>query len=265
MQGGPSACRSGVQCVFAQQPRGSSFVRCAHQDCRHPRSALLSLLWCAPARSSWRCWWRARRWPSTPRKTETPTSKRHATRMRSSCLLMPAHACSTLCLTRCAAAAAHQRFDAPTTYRQSVTESDPFGETFTQQWPVTPYELRVTNRSDAPVRHQRRHAVPRHLRAALRRCACHVGDLRAGARARTHRGCAGGDAVCQARRGGPHPGVQGQLQQARGGAAMKRSARAHAWALLTVCHACAAARRSGSSCSRCRGACHVARRTRTSS
>ena len=40
-----------------------------------------------------------------------------------------------------------QRFDTPATYMQEVVEHDPYGERFTQRWPVTPYTLHVTNRS----------------------------------------------------------------------------------------------------------------------
>ena len=31
---------------------------------------------------------------------------------------------------------------------QETVDYDPYGERFTQRWPVTPYTLRVTNRSD---------------------------------------------------------------------------------------------------------------------
>ena len=42
---------------------------------------------------------------------------------------------------------APQRFDTPATYMQEAVEHDPYGERFTQRWPVTPYTLHVTNRS----------------------------------------------------------------------------------------------------------------------
>jgi len=50
------------------------------------------------------------------------------------------------CSGRCADNAL-QRFDTAVTYAQSVQERDPYGEMFTQSWPVTPYTLRVINRS----------------------------------------------------------------------------------------------------------------------
>ena len=39
------------------------------------------------------------------------------------------------------------RFDTPSTYKVTSKEKDPFGEVYEQQWPVTPYSLRISNRT----------------------------------------------------------------------------------------------------------------------
>ena len=39
------------------------------------------------------------------------------------------------------------RFDSPVTYKVTSKDKDPFGEVYEQQWPVTPYTLRISNRS----------------------------------------------------------------------------------------------------------------------
>ena len=36
--------------------------------------------------------------------------------------------------------------------REALRQTDPYGEAFTQQWPVTPYTLRIMNHTGDPVR-----------------------------------------------------------------------------------------------------------------
>ena len=36
-------------------------------------------------------------------------------------------------------------------YQMETTECDPYGEEFTQSWPVTPYQVRLINRTATPV------------------------------------------------------------------------------------------------------------------
>lgn len=39
------------------------------------------------------------------------------------------------------------RFDTAVTYKVTSQETDPYGEVYSQQWPVTPYSLRIKNGS----------------------------------------------------------------------------------------------------------------------
>ena len=42
-------------------------------------------------------------------------------------------------------------FVAGVSYQMETTECDPYGEEFTQSWPVTPYQVRLINRTATPV------------------------------------------------------------------------------------------------------------------
>jgi hypothetical protein len=114
-----------------------------------------------------------------------------------------------------------QRFDTPATYMQEVVEHDPYGERFTQRWPVTPYTLLVTNRSDE------------HVQAVV--------------------SIDGAKASRQFVSGGATTEIKGFKDRSRECGAAAAAARAHSPALTR--RARAALRRSVSSCSRCRGPC----------